>query len=94
MPSIGGYTLYRRDRNSVHGHGGVCIYVRSDVRSFEVLNVGEDERGVEQIWCGISKGDDKVLVGCMYKPPDSDPRVLRKLLESIKKAKKKVDLSR
>ena len=46
VPSIGGYTLYGRDRNSVHGHGGVCLYVRGDVRSIEVLNVGEDERGV------------------------------------------------
>ena len=70
----------------------MCIYVGNDVRRFEFLNVGENERGVEQIWCGINKDDDKVLVGCIYKPTDSDPRFLRELLESIKKAKKKVDL--
>ena len=28
-------------------HGGVCIYVRNDLKSFEVLNNSEDERGVE-----------------------------------------------
>ena len=49
IPTISGHTLYRRDRDSVHG--GVCIYVRDDVKSFEVLNTSEDERGVERIWC-------------------------------------------
>ena len=89
IPTIGGYTLYRRDRDSIHG--GVCIYVRDDVKSFEVLNTSEDERGVEQIWCGLCKGADKVLVGCMYRPPGSEPRVLRELLKSIQRAKDRVD---
>ena len=40
----------------VGNHGGVCIYVRNDVKSFEVLNTSEDERGVEQIWCSFCKG--------------------------------------
>ena len=33
-PNIAGYTLYRKDRESIHGHGGVYIYVRSDLKSF------------------------------------------------------------
>ena len=60
MPNISGYTLYRKDREYIHGHGGVCIYVRSDLKSFEILSIGEHERGVEQIWCGISKGEEKI----------------------------------
>ena len=89
VPTIGEYALYRRDRGSLHG--GVCIYVRNDVKSFEVLNVTEDDKGAGHIWCGISRGDDKILVGCMYRLPDSDSRVLRKLLWSIQRAKNWVD---
>ena len=28
---------------------GTFIYVRKDVKSFEVLNLAEDERGLEQV---------------------------------------------
>ena len=91
MPNISGYSLYRKDRESIHGHGGVYIYVRSDLKSFEILSIGENERGMEQIWCGISKCEEKFIVECMYRPPDSDPRVLRELLKSIQRAKEKVD---
>ena len=41
VPTTGGYALYHRDRGSLHG--GVCIYVRNDVKRFEVLNVSEDD---------------------------------------------------
>ena len=84
-----GYKLYLRDRDSFHGI--VCIYVREDVKSIEVLNLGEDKRGLEQVSCGISKDSDKVLVGCMYRPPASDSRVLKELLKSIQRAKERVD---
>ena len=46
IPTIVGYTLYRRDRDSIHG--GFCIYVSNDVKSFEFLNTGKNEIGVEQ----------------------------------------------
>ena len=39
--------------------------------------------GIKQFWCGISKGADKVLEGCMYIPPASEQRVLKELLNSI-----------
>ena len=47
---------------------------------------------MEQIWCSLCKGADKVLVGCMYRPPGSEPRVLRELLKSIQRAKDRFDL--
>ena len=74
---IAGYTLHRKDRESFNGHGGMCIYVRCDLNSFEILSIGENDRGLEKIWCGISRSEEKVKVGCLYRPPDSDPRVLR-----------------
>ena len=60
VSNIAGYTLYRKNRESLHGHGGVCIYVRSDLNSFEILSIGENDRRVEQIWCGIRRGEEKV----------------------------------
>ena len=83
--------MYRKDRDSIHGQGCVCINVRSNLKSFEILSIVENGRGVEQFWCGISKADEKVIVGCMYRSPDSDPKVLRELLKSIQRAKKNVD---
>ena len=80
-----------KDRESIRGHGDVCIYVRSDLKSFEILSIGKNERGVEQIWCGIRTGEEKIIVGCMYRPPYSDPSVLRVFLNSIQRAKEKVD---
>ena len=66
--------------------------MREDVKSFEVLNLGEDERGLEQVWCGKSKSTDKVLVGCMFRPPASDPRILKELLKFMQRAKDRVAL--
>ena len=45
-----------------------------------------------QIWRSLCKGADKVLVGCMYRPSCSDPRVLRELFKSFYRAKNRVDL--
>ena len=56
--------------------------MKSDSKILEILSIRENERGVEQIWIGISWGEEKVIVGCMYRPQDSDPRVLRELLKS------------
>ena len=77
MPNIAGYTWYCKDRESIHGHVGVCIYVKSDLKSFEILSIGVNERVMEQIWRGFSRGEEKVKVGFMYRLPDSDPKVLR-----------------
>ena len=88
MSTISQRILYW-ERDSIHGW--ICIYVRNDVKSFVVLNNSEDKRSVEQIWCGISSYDEKVLVGCIYRPSNSDPRVFGELLIYIKKAKNKID---
>ena len=67
---------------------GYTLYRRD--RDF-ILNTREDERGVEQIWCSLCKGTDKVFVGYMYRPPGSEPRFLRELFKSIQRAKDRVD---
>ena len=48
--------------------GGVAIYSRSDLISIEVMF--QNLRGglVEQVWCQVTVGADRILVGCIYRP--------------------------
>jgi hypothetical protein len=65
--NITGYNTFNKNRRG-HG-GGVVIYVDSDIDSFEVSNSTLSNDSVEQIWCGIRVGSDKILLGCIYRPP-------------------------
>jgi hypothetical protein len=67
LPELKNYTLHRRDRGS--RGGGVAIYARSDLVSVEVLENSLKNDDVEQIWCGIKVGLERILVGCLYRPP-------------------------
>ena len=72
--NVNSYTIYRQDRNIEEGRGGgVCIYVRQEVDSFEVSMPPLNCKNIEQVWCGLKYGLDKILVGCIYRPkPDTD----------------------
>jgi hypothetical protein len=65
--NVSNYNLFRRDRSSTGG--GVCIYVRADILASEVNDEFLNDSGVEQVWAEIKAGDEKILVGCMYRPP-------------------------
>ena len=84
-PGLVGYDLHRWDRPT--RGGGVAIYVRGDLVSVEVSN--EELKGglVEQVWCGVTVGSDRILVGCVYRPPGSDIGVDEGIIRAIKEAK-------
>ena len=65
------YKLYSKNRDTVRG-GGVAIYVRNDVDSYEVNDDQLNELRSEQIWCKIKTAKDMILVGCVYRPPFAD----------------------
>ena len=46
---------------------------------------------VEQIWCSIEIGDERVLCGCFYRTGDSDNNYCKEVIKSINTAKKLVD---
>ena len=71
----------RLDRN---GHGGVAIYVKSDMicRTREDLHVD----GLEGIWIETHVEKNTLLVCSMYRPPNSRAAYWRLIDESIKKA--------
>lgn len=80
---IGGYRLYREDRNQ-HG-GGVAIYIQEQVP----VKPRDDlmAPGLEMIWVQIHLAAGKpVLVGCCYRPPRTDIR--DKINEVVKKVTK------
>ena len=71
----------RLDRN---GHGGVAIYVKSDMicKTREDLHVD----GLEAIWIETYVEKNILLVCSMYRPPNSRAAYWRLIDESIKKA--------
>ena len=71
-PHIKGYHLHSRCRG--RRGGGVCIYVRDDICSMEVMDTqlrgdsdNPNEVKIEQVWCSLKIGEERILVGCIYK---------------------------
>jgi hypothetical protein len=60
--------MFRSDRIDVNQGGGVCIYVRNDLKSNEILNKKLTNLSIEQIWCIIDTGREHILIGCIYRP--------------------------
>ena len=71
MPNIEGYRFFRQDRDKAGSGGGVCIYVEKDTQAITVDIPELNERDIEQIWCVVRQGNDSVLIGCIYRPPNS-----------------------
>lgn len=70
--------------------GGVCIYVRNDLCSMEVVDLRLRSDKSEQVWCGIKRGSDCILAGCIYREPSSGSEQNRAIMESLKAAKELV----
>ena len=83
--NLDGYTMYRNDRREIKG-GGALLYIRSNIeqRVCRPLNVHDFENST---WCWIvGKGNKKILVGSVYRSPNSTPANNVKLMEKIEKA--------
>ena len=61
---IEGYTIFRRDRERRWG-GGVALYVRSTLQSFEWKYSG-DNRSYELLWVCVNK---QTVIAALYHPP-------------------------
>ena len=79
------FNMYRDDRKGKKG-GGTILYVSSEIeqRSCKPLNTGGYESST---WCWIiEKGGKKILVGSVYRSPDSTPENDELLLKKIEQA--------
>jgi hypothetical protein len=73
------------DRRDGRG-GGVCIYIKEDIKAYEVSEKCLNIPNVEQIWCVVEMGLDKVLCRCIYRTGVSDLNNCGDIIKSIKHA--------
>ena len=94
MPNLDGYYFFRQDRNEAGTGGGVCIYVHEDVLATAVDIPNLTSRDIEQIWCVVHRGSDKILLGCIYRPPNSSlpdhQHTTRRITQTLEHAQRAV----
>ena len=71
---------FRKDRPG-DGHGGVAVYIKSEIpcirrHDLEILNL-------ECVWIEIRLPSKRLLIGKFYRPPNSDNTVLNNIENSI-----------
>nr|XP_047138231.1 uncharacterized protein LOC124814487 [Hydra vulgaris] len=82
------YNCFYNNRTNKQGRG-VAIFTKHDIIAYEV-SVSPLYKEVEQIWCSIVHHKTKILVGCIYRPPNSTDLINNAIIELIKTAKKEV----
>ncbi|XP_065645807.1 uncharacterized protein LOC136076261 [Hydra vulgaris] len=87
LTNLENYTVYLRNRTT--RGGGVAIYVRKDIHSYE-CEFSDKQMG-EQIWCQVSIGNDVLLIGCIYRQPFTLYESDLQINKSIKRAKALID---
>ena len=66
--AIPGFNIFRRDRPK-GSHGGVALYVRSELQPFLMVNLYDEI--VESVFVKIKLGSRSILVGSIYRPPSA-----------------------
>ena len=66
--AIPGFNIFRRDRPK-GSHGGVALYVRSELQPFLMVNLFDEI--VESVFVKIKLGSRSILVGSIYRPPSA-----------------------
>ena len=66
--AIPGFNIFRRDRPK-GSHGGVALYVRSELQPFLMVNLYYEI--VESVFVKIKLGSRSILVGSIYRPPSA-----------------------
>ena len=61
----------------------MCIYVKNTLKLFEIFESQLIDEIVEQIWCAVQINNEKILIGCIYRPPNSSNIVNEKINQII-----------
>lgn len=79
---IQGYTMYTNQENWKRG---VALYVQEGIPSRQYYQ-DQDQNGEEQVWCSIKlKNTDTLIVGSIYRSPNSTRTSTIALFDSISK---------
>ena len=76
------FNLFRNDRDS--RGGGVCIYIRNSLKSYIIDVELLCSNLIEQIWCIVDFGSEKIICGCIYRPGSSSNLENLAIIRSIK----------
>ncbi len=79
---VANYKSFFRHRDIVRG-GGVAIYVRCDLESFDVCDMSLCNTRSEQVWCRVKLNKETLLIGCIYRPPFADSEINFEISKSI-----------
>ena len=63
--------LYGFDHFNFWIGGGVSIYVNKMINAYEIHDEILKREDIEQVWCGIQTKNEKLLIGCIYRPPNT-----------------------
>ena len=85
FPRYKHYGLHRKGRKG----GGVSVLVNNELTSHEYNSLNVNENHLESCFVEIKLQDKKLLVGSIYRPPNTDDR---KFNENMLKILKKKDL--
>lgn len=93
---LDGYNGYLKNRKG-HG-GGVALYITDKIATFEIESAVLNSTDLEQVWCCVTTVAEKILLGCIYRPPpkpEDDKQQRAKLeqavLRTITEARRLVD---
>ena len=83
VPHLPGYKLERSDRLSKKG-GGVCIFISDHCRYKRRLDLEqENNESLEACFIEVETTTSKLVVGSMYRPPNTNPNEFVRKLEKI-----------
>lgn len=78
---IDGYNVFHKDRLGRSG-GGVAIYVKQSLNSFISRSVKSGENS-ETLWVEIVSGRERLLLGCVYRPPSLSRELTSLIFQEI-----------
>lgn len=79
--SLDGYEFIRQDRTGMRRGGGVGIYVKSNLK-YTVLK-SECRQIIEHIWLRVEVQGQSIIVGNIYRPPNSNCQEFLNYFEDI-----------
>ena len=74
------YVIFRKERTTGRG-GGVQILIRNDLWSREVTDLQSDD--IEVVMCELVADQRKLLLACVYRPPNTSQDLNKKLCEMV-----------
>ena len=67
--------------------GGVCIYIKSVYSPTEIIeDFGLSNPLIETVWCSCSVNNEKILLGCIYRPGDASEEGNRQINRTLGQA--------